>query len=243
MTDSNSASALRLLDHVVWSALTTCQADLAISNDSARCYRPEFAPFAALRTQSVDSYRQLAWLIDASDQVFDRLALITRQPIPEQPWFEVHIAKSMDQMIGPDTQIELRGEPPVDLAEEDLKDMTELIEITKPGPFRRSTHRLGRFVGIRDKQRLLAMSGERMHLTGFTEVSAVCAHPDGRGRGLAYQTVAAITNGILARGETPILHVFSDNHFAIALYQKLGYRRRSQFILTNLSRNKASMAG
>jgi predicted GNAT family acetyltransferase len=36
---------------------------------------------------------------------------------------------------------------------------------------------LGDFVGVKVDGRLVAMAGERMRPDGFTEVSAVCAHP------------------------------------------------------------------
>ena len=87
---------------------------------------------------------------------------------------------------------------------------------------------MGRYWGHVDADdRLLAMAGERLHLTGFTEISAVCTHPDARGRGLA----AALTRhvaprAILERGETPFLHVAADNDAALRVYERLGFRRR-----------------
>ncbi|MGH9518070.1 MAG: GNAT family N-acetyltransferase, partial [Terriglobales bacterium] len=74
--------------------------------------------------------------------------------------------------------------------------------------------------------RLAAMAGERLHPPGFTEVSAVCTHPDFAGQGLAAALVTAAARRILARGEVPMLHVRSDNSRAIALYQRLGFRER-----------------
>ena len=56
-------------------------------------------------------------------------------------------------------------------------------KITKPDPFRNRTHELGQYYGIRVGGRLLAMAGERLSPVGYTEISAVCTHPDYRGRG------------------------------------------------------------
>jgi predicted GNAT family acetyltransferase len=71
------------------------------------------------------------------------------------------------------------------------------------------------------------MAGERMRVPGYTELSGVCTHPDFRGRGLARRLSATVCVGIEARGETPFLHAWKDNYSAIALYEKLGFRWRT----------------
>ncbi len=63
--------------------------------------------------------------------------------------------------------------------------MMALVELTKPGPFGLRTHELGTFFGIRVSGELVAMTGERMKPGNFTEMTAVCVHPDHRGRGYA----------------------------------------------------------
>ena len=85
---------------------------------------------------------------------------------------------------------------------------------------------LGDFVGVKENGRLVAMAGERMKPEGFTELSGVCVHPDHRGHGYAAGLMSVIAEGILARGETPFLHVFDHNAPAIAVYEALGYRLR-----------------
>jgi predicted GNAT family acetyltransferase len=74
------------------------------------------------------------------------------------------------------------------------------------------------------------MAGERLHLTGFTEVSAVCTHPGFRRRGYGNALMSTVISGILNRGETPFLHVKTDNP-ALALYEKLGFQIRAQLYL------------
>jgi predicted GNAT family acetyltransferase len=111
----------------------------------------------------------------------------------------------------------------ITLGPADLEEMIALVELTQPGPFARRTPEMGRYIGIRDGGRLVAMAGERMHLDGYTEVSAVCTHPDHRGRGYARMLVSEIGRGIVERGETPFLHVYATNAVAIATYEKLGF--------------------
>ena len=80
------------------------------------------------------------------------------------------------------------------------------------------------------------MAGERMKFDGFTEISAVCSHPEHRGRGLSSLLVSTLMRQILERSETPFLHVFDDNTSAAALYRKLGFARRRSITVTVLKR-------
>ena len=102
--------------------------------------------------------------------------------------------------------------------------MIELTALTKPGPFGPRTHELGTYVGIRDGGKLVAMAGERLKVPGYTEVSAVCTHPDHLGKGYARVLMKEVMRAIRERGETPFLHVRGDNARAIALYERLGFR-------------------
>jgi predicted GNAT family acetyltransferase len=70
------------------------------------------------------------------------------------------------------------------------------------------------------------MAGQRISLSGFTEVSAVCTYPEYRGRGYALALVSAVARTIFERGETPILGVRLDNSAAIRVYKKLGFTVR-----------------
>jgi predicted GNAT family acetyltransferase len=141
----------------------------------------------------------------------------------------------IDQMVA--TRHEARGtdDPEViSLSDVDAKDMHDLVEKTKPGPFGKRTHEMGNYIGIRDRGRLIAMAGERMRFDGYVEISAVCVDDDWRGRGLAGRLVNLLCREIEQRGETPFLHVFSDNRSAIGLYERLGFELRRTFVLTRI---------
>jgi predicted GNAT family acetyltransferase len=112
------------------------------------------------------------------------------------------------------------------LDDTDADEMRALADLTKPGPFAERTHELGEFFGVRRNGRLIAMTGERMKLSGFAEVSGVCTHPDHRGMGYAAALIARVAQAILYRGETPFLHAFADNQGAIKLYERLGFSTR-----------------
>lgn len=111
----------------------------------------------------------------------------------------------------------------IPLTAADVPEMTALVEQTKPGPFLPRTIELGTYLGIRTADgSLVAMAGERMRPTGYTEISAVCTAPEARGQGLASRLIRAIAHGIRARGETPFLHTSSDNP-AQTLYKAMGF--------------------
>jgi predicted GNAT family acetyltransferase len=116
------------------------------------------------------------------------------------------------------------------LTHEDIPEMLALTKLTEPGPFLSRTIELGSYFGIHESGSLVAMAGERLHMTGFTEVSAVCTHPNFRGRGYGNALMSTVITGIMNRGETPFLHVKTDNP-AVDLYKKLGFRVRAQLHL------------
>ena len=118
----------------------------------------------------------------------------------------------------------------------DVPAMLELVELTHPGPFLPRTIALGRYWAIWQDGRLAAMVGERFHLPGFREISAVCTHPAFQRRGYARQLMLALMREIRCDGDAPILHVFSDNQSAITLYETLGFRQRAELTLSVLER-------
>ena len=119
----------------------------------------------------------------------------------------------------------------------DVPAMVELATLTEPGPFRERTIELGNFYGMFEGERLLAMAGQRMRVPGFVEVSAVCTHPDARGRGYAGVLMSRVMQDILGEDATPFLHAFADNP-AVRLYQKLGFTQRRTFQLAVIKRDE-----
>jgi predicted GNAT family acetyltransferase len=113
--------------------------------------------------------------------------------------------------------------------------MLELTAATDPGPFLPQTIQMGSYFGIRASDgRLVAMAGERLQSTAFAEISAVCTHPESRGRGYARDLTTFLAAQILAAGKTPFLHVKSENG-AKVVYQKIGFRLRAAICLTVIS--------
>ena len=221
-----------ILDRPIWTALTTRQEMLAEINGPARRYPSDIAPFADMEDFSARSFAALYELLRPGEPA----VLFTPEPVDSPAPFETVMAAVGDQMVG--TPAEIAGAAPdiVPLGDADAAEMRALVELTRPGPFGPRTHQLGRFFGIRIDGRLAAMTGERMTPGTYTEMTAVCVHPDFRGRGYAQALLAHVSRQIVARGEIPFLHVFSDNASAIALYRRQCMTLRRRLHVTVLGR-------
>ena len=221
----------------MWNALCTAHAHRGRGNDLARRYIPEFARFAGMPALTDAGLRALAADMSNGEVV----AMSRVEDFDPGPWFDVIDRKNLVQMIGAatgDVDEPQRFRP---LGAGDVAQMTALLQVTAPGPWFERTSELGRFLGFEDDGRLVAMAGERMRVPGHTEISAVCCPPDWRGRGLAAELMRRVSQAIVARGELPFLHVLAENDSAIALYEKLGLRRRLQSRFTVLQRNETSI--
>ncbi|WP_284945805.1 GNAT family N-acetyltransferase [Acidisoma cladoniae] len=220
-----------ILDHPIWNALTTRQSGFAEADGLARRYRPEISLFAAIADRTPDSFASLRRLIPDGGTV----ALFTIAPVTPPDDFEVTLATTLEQMLGTElVEADESALSPLGVA--DAPEMLDLAELTKPGPYYLRTHELGAFLGVRVGGQLVAMAGERMRLNGFTEVTAVCTHPDHCGKGYGSLLLGAVARRVRARGETPFLHVFSHNTQAIALYLRSGFTHRQTMQLTVLAK-------
>ena len=122
------------------------------------------------------------------------------------------------------------------LSKGDIPEMLALTALTHPGPFRSQTYTLGTFLGIRVDGRLAAMAGQRMHIPGYREISAVCTHPDFQGRGYARMLVSRLVTETFERGLVPFLHVEAPKQRAQALYRDLGFVERARLPLLVIER-------
>ena len=220
------------LDNVIWSALGTRHAELARGGPLARRYQPDYARFAGLPAATPSAFAALA-----DDMARDEVVALSLQADADPgPAFAVVDRKGLVQMVGAVGGESALVERARVLGPHDLSAMTALVQLTAPGPWFERTAELGRFVGIEVDGRLVAMAGERMRVPGHTEMSAVCCHPDFRGRGWPTTLMREVSRAIVARGETPFLHVLAENTPAIALYEKLGLRERLHSTLLILRR-------
>jgi ribosomal protein S18 acetylase RimI-like enzyme len=218
-------SHVHVLDNPAWHALTGPHSALAERAGNAARYISDVAVFGAL----ADDARPAAWDDLRTVVGAGGVAFLVRDAIELPNGWRVEMSIPCRQMVLPDG-VELRvDDAPVlaVLGDDDVPEMLALVERTRPGPFARRTIELGHYLGIRDDGVLVAMAGERLHPAGYTEISAVCTDADHRGRGLASQLVRALVRGIRSRGETPFLHLTTENDPAHRVYDALGFETRT----------------
>jgi ribosomal protein S18 acetylase RimI-like enzyme len=226
-------AAESLLDNPVWSCLTSRYAHLALGDACALRFHPDYSPLSAVREGRPENVAALLALVDAGDEL--SITVVEVGDVPAH--WEILGRLRLVQMIRRErAPLPMSRDDVAVLGVDDVDDMLALVELTHPGPFRRRTVELGKFVGIRRDGRLLAMAGERMWIGDHREVSAVCTHPDAQGRGLARTLMAHVINRMLAANQTPFLHVLSSNERAIATYEGLGFARRTEIALTRAQR-------
>lgn len=203
-----------------WQTLVGDHATLSEGDAIARRYRRAITQIGAMAEDTPAAYAALARITDRGEILY--LATPGRTPLPagwtleaEKPMRQMHLTQPAE--VAPD-------HPAVrELGPADSAAMVALAELTQPGPFGPEAWRMGRYLGLFENGRLVAMAGQRYAFTGFREISAVCTHPDWQRRGLARMLMSRLVRAIQDEGRMPFLHVLAENHRACALYERTGF--------------------
>jgi predicted GNAT family acetyltransferase len=221
------------LDNPVWTALTTRQENFAEITPLARRFPVEVSPLAGLEAPTTEAVDSLAKIVPEGEVV---ASFLEQYPDFSSKWTPLELS-TMPQMIYPSRDLPPSSIDFIELTAADVPEMIALTALTKPGPFDQRTRELGDYIGIRREGQLVAMAGQRLHVPGYREVSAVCTHPDHLGRGYARALMLEIMRRILEDNETPFLHVRSLNTRAIDVYRRMGFIERRSIQLAILRRN------
>ena len=218
-------SAPHPLDNPIWEALGASLARFAESAGPARRFVPDVSLLAGFNGPFQAAFDSFASLVGAGESV----GLFLKEPTPAAKGWTISYETPLLQMLHRGGAVSGRATDFLELGAADVPEMIALARLTKPGPFSERTRELGDYVGLRERGKLIAMSGERLRVPGFTEISAVCTHPDFLGRGYARALMAVIAQRILDRGEVPFLHVRADNGRAAEFYERFGFSKRVLF--------------
>ena len=225
-----------VLDNPIWNALTTRQQSLSIGGSLARRFDASIGAFAGLREQSHEAYAELASTLDPGQPAVLVLDEALRLPAGWRILREIEIIHMTcpGEPVFPAPNFPAPDLTP--LTHADVPEMLDLVQLTEPGPFAPRTIDLGGYLGIKIENRLAAMAGYRVAPPGYREISAVCTHPDFRGRGYAHYLTATVARNIRALGDTPYLTAFAENHRAIRVYEAAGFvlRRSLQIVVIAL---------
>lgn len=217
-----------ILDNPVWNALISSNSDMAIGNDLVKLFPADVAPFAGLKHFNPASFSVLSDLVPPKRTV----VIVTAKKAEIPPSWNVVHQTVLFQMTGESFGPSLSNNKDiVHLQKDHVPRMIALTQLTNPGPFLERTIEFGNYTGIFKGDQLVAMAGQRMHVNQYTEISAVCTHPDHFGNGYGTALINNQADRILAAGNIPFLHVRKDNGNAIKLYSHLGFDIREEMNL------------
>lgn len=221
------------LDNPAWYSLTETHINFAIDYGDVKFYNPDYCPFGGTlnndNTKSgIAGYSSLAesFFVIGNKPLIDHKVRIESELVCHQMILDKRIDLSITENI-----IELEKEDHQD-------DLFRLINLVQPGYFKTKTAELGSYYGIYKDNQLIAATGERMKMGGYTELSAIVTHPEHTGKGYAKQLIVHASNKIFDEYKIPYLHVGDANFNAIRLYEKLGFYTRRKISFWRLLSNK-----
>ncbi|MDU8887281.1 GNAT family N-acetyltransferase [Yeosuana sp. MJ-SS3] len=219
------------LENPIWNSLSETHKQYALDFGNIKFYHPDYSPFGALQhdTNDVEAITEYSKLLGnflivghkpkLPSNVVLKSELIGLQMILEQN-IELNIKESIRK-----------------LNESHLHEVIQLVKLVYPEYFKKKTFFMGNYYGIFINQKLVAITGERMQMDDYIEVSAVITHPEHTGKGYAKQLIKHTVDHIFNRNKIPILHVAESNVGPINLYKTLGFITRRKMSFWNISRN------
>jgi ribosomal protein S18 acetylase RimI-like enzyme len=210
-----------VLYNPVYNALLSGDAHLGFENGEVRWFDEQVSPFAGFPEKYNKGFDDLYQLLPPGRRILYATPQEIKVPVGWQLMVEVKGLQFIH--TGEATQID-HSLKLVALQKENVEEMMLLAALTKPGPFGARTIEFGHYFGVFDSGQLVSMAGQRMHVGNYTEISAVCTHPNHLGKGYAAVLMQHQLNLILSQGGIPFLHVREDNSRAIALYERLHFK-------------------
>lgn len=209
-----------VLNNPVYHALLSGDARLGFGRGQVRCFDVQVSPFAGFPEDYDKGFDDLYDLLPSERKILYATPRVVKEPVGWQMMQEI---KGLQFIFTVETPLLNSSQNLVPLNEKHVPEMVELATLTRPGPFGLRTIEFGHYYGIFDDGRLVAMAGQRLHVEQYTEISAVCTHPDYLGRGFAAALIQHQLHLISSHSQKAFLHVRADNERAIALYHRLGF--------------------
>ena len=213
-----------------WFSLSETHQSFGVDYSSIKFYHPDYCPFGGFEKDD-----SISKPIDEYSVMVDSFFVVGEKPLLSK---ELKLNKELVclQMIVYNPIDIAINDPIIKLTDEHIDALYELVNLVQPGYFKRKTALLGNYYGIFNDDELIAVTGERMQMNDFIEVSAVVTHPNHTGKGYAKQLVVHTVNEIFKQNKTPYLHVIKDNTGAIQLYKKLGFEIRRKISFWNITK-------
>jgi GNAT superfamily N-acetyltransferase len=221
------------LDNPIWTALNSGSASFAYGKGAVRFIDRRIGFFAGLPLYDAEHLNQLYAEMDSGMRVI----VFPPGNLDLDAKWKVRNDNALLQMVFEKPSINLSLDTSIRaLAAADVPEMLALTQLAKPGPFLENTIAFGGYFGFFVEGRLVSMAGTRLAAGPYTEVSAVCTHPDFVGRGLAQRVLPHVLNYVQLKGQIPYLQLYPDNLPAYRLYQRLGFVERANLRVYSLEK-------
>lgn len=202
-----------------WQVFSRDQTQFAVGHGPTRRYHRDFSPIAGFEDLARPDLGILREVSEAGDRVYTD----GWSGQASEGWEVVKETTMWKMVFSGSLPDEPESSDIVELDSSHAEQALELALLTNPGPFGIRTIELGKYYGIFDGTRLIAMAGERTQCGDLRELSGVCTHPDYVGKGYAARLSNKVIRYQMLQGQTSFLHVVSGNEGAHHLYKKLGF--------------------
>lgn len=220
------------LDNPVWNSLSETHQEFAIDYNGTKFYNPDYCAFGG--------FTELETTLEATNQysaLGENFFVVGEKPEIADSLKIVKELVCLQMILHEKIELPIEAEI-IQLTENHNEELCSLVNLVQPGYFKNKTPLLGDYFGIFKDNQLIAITGERLKMNDFTEVSAIITHPDHTGKGYAKQLIAYVVNRIFDQNKIPYLHVVENNIGAIKLYEKLGFETRRKISFWNISKNQ-----
>lgn len=218
------------LDNPVWYSLAESHQNLALIYNKTHFYNPDYCSFGAFNEIPNNGEDLVAYAtLVPSFFIFG-----TKPNIPQSLQFKDELMCL--QMIVRNKINLTYTDKIIKLNKNHREAVLALVKIVYPEYFKSKTADLGNYYGIFKDNQLVAITGERMQMDNFIEISAVITHPEHTGKGYAKQLVAHTANTIFDQNKIPFLHVAEANIGAVKLYEKLGFITRTKLSIWQIAK-------
>lgn len=212
------------LDNPIWNALNTGSESLSFGTDRVRLIDREMGFFAGMPAYEPENLDALYDFLEPSQRVI----LFTPGRLGLDEKWAVHNDHELLQMVCERDFSKLEPNPHIlPLEHVHVPEMLTLTQLTKPGPFLTRTIDFGDYFGFFSDGKLVSMAGSRLSPSLYTEVSAVCTHPDFAGKGISRKVMPFVLQRIQHRDKIPFLHLYPENTPAYKLYTSVGFVSRT----------------
>ncbi|MBF6590947.1 MAG: GNAT family N-acetyltransferase [Ktedonobacterales bacterium] len=158
------------------------------------------------------------------------LPALNRYYTREADWREVlRMAVAAETLLPPSASAVAAVER---LTPADLPELRALYALAAESTFNSDQVEQGVYYGIRANGHLLAAGGTHAIAPtyGIAVLGGIFTHPNARGQGYASTLTAALAVDLFARGCRDVaLNAFAENHPAIRVYTRLGFRTHSHY--------------